>query len=246
MHHSLFERLPSEILWHIFLFASPKERSIARQVSRRLRTLCSHPAFWQSVDLTHHKTLWSLNELQRILSPHLDHIRSVNIQNVRDESVRYLLNNCPNMEELTVRRWKTLSDHALQLDRDHVKLRLFCLHGDDTPYTAIDANALARLILRLPSLQILAMVAHAHIHIPTLLKSVQKKPPQALRSITLPIYHHEQQYDGVAMSSLYGEQLLGACPKLEHVFFVPNMGLYYHGDNKLSPLLVHHRRILIN
>ncbi|KAI9497324.1 hypothetical protein BDB00DRAFT_805999 [Zychaea mexicana] len=247
-HHrqrSLLERLPSEILWHIFSFASPRERCAARTVSRQLYRICSHPKFWQSVALTH-ASLWQLDELRHILTPHLQHIRSLSVQGVRDETLRFLLNHCPNLQELSVHRWRTLSDHALQLDKEHLGLRSFALHGDNTPYTAIDANSLAQLLLRLPNLQILAMVAHAHVHIPTLLKAIQKKPPLALRAITLPVYHHEQQYDGVAISSQYGEQLLETCPRLEQVFFVPNMGVYYHSDSsKLNPVLVHHRRILI-
>ena len=244
---SIFERLPFELLWHVFSFASPKERCVARQVSRQLRALCSHPVFWQAIDLTH-KSLWQLNELQHILTPHLEHIQSIFIQGVRDDSIRYLLNNCPNLEELSVRRWRTLSDHALKC-KEHKKLRIFALHGDDTPYTAIDTNSLSRLVLRLPNLQNLSLIAHAHIHIPTLLKTIQKDPPQQLQSITLPIYHHDQQYDGMAVSSDYAEQLLETCPLLEQVFFVPNVGGGCYNidsnNNKLCPLLVHHRRIIV-
>ncbi|KAG2225441.1 hypothetical protein INT45_010077 [Circinella minor] len=242
-----FERLPFELLWHIFSFASPRERCVARQVSRQLRALCSHPIFWETIDLTH-KSLWQLDELQNILTPHLEHIRSIFIQGVRDDSIRYLLNYCPNLEELSVRRWKTLSDHALKC-KEHKKLRIFALHGDGTPYTAIDANSLSRLVLRLPSLQNLSLIAHAHIHIPTLLKTIKKNPPQQLQSITLPIYHHDQQYDGMAVSSDYAEQLLRTCPQLEQIFFVPNIGMGFNNidtnNNKLRPLLVHHRRIIV-
>ncbi|KAI9243445.1 hypothetical protein BDA99DRAFT_530453 [Phascolomyces articulosus] len=244
----ILERLPFEILWHIFSFVSPRERSIARQVSKQLRTLCSHPIFWQKIELNH-SSLWSLDDLRTILTPHLDHIRSISIQGVRDDTVRYLLNHCSNLQELRVRRWRTLSDHALKLNQPHKKLRLIALHGQETPYTAIDANALARLMIQLPNLQTLDMVAHAHIHIPTLLKMIQKHPPKTLRSITMPIYHHEQQYDGLSIATDDVEKLLETCPLLEQVFFVPNIGVYCQQvthHHKLSPMLVHHRQRIIH
>ena len=191
--------LPSEILWNIISFFSLEQLSNARLVSKKLRHFCDHPSHWKHLRLvppqqqyqqqdnhTNNKSsivLWQLNDLERILKPHLNIIQSIQIWGVRDNIVRYLLQHCPHLNNLTLCGWTTLSNHAFKITSSSsstpkkLALRRLELIGTDqqTNYAAIDARSLGDLLIQCPDLSDLMLGCQVHIHARTLLRELKKR-----------------------------------------------------------------------
>ncbi|KAI8981846.1 hypothetical protein BDF20DRAFT_800998, partial [Mycotypha africana] len=201
--------LPAELIWKIFNNLSQVDLSIARLVSKTFLKYSDDPSMWRHIHLKksihlskedeRQKVLWKLTELVPILQPHLSLIRSISICGVRDNIVQYLLLNCPNLEELTIDGWTTLSEHAFdltkKLERRYYpslplrKLKLLSVRGNY--YTSLDAAAFGRLMHHCPHLEELSIVGcQIHLHADYLLRSITKETvPQtftnSLRYITL-------------------------------------------------------------
>ncbi|KAI7853770.1 hypothetical protein BDC45DRAFT_510063 [Circinella umbellata] len=192
--------LPSEILWNIISFFSLEQLSNARLVSKKLRHFCDHPSHWKHLRLvppqqqyqqqdnhTNNKSsivLWQLNDLERILKPHLNIIQSIQIWGVRDNIVRYLLQHCPHLNDLTLCGWTTLSNHAFRIPSSSstpkkLALRRLELIGTDQQpnYAAIDARTLGDLLTQCPNLSELMLGCQVHIHAKTLIKELKKRMP---------------------------------------------------------------------
>ncbi|KAI9319209.1 hypothetical protein BX666DRAFT_2025530 [Dichotomocladium elegans] len=218
----LVERLPLELWCYIIFLLPPADVCVVRHVSRMLGVLCNDPRVWKHLELES-STQWDLKQIRPIVAQHsIPHIRSISVHNVRDEVVRYILNACPQLEELTVSRWTTLSHHALKCNYAAHGLKRLHLHGQDAAYTAIDALAIARLFTCCPQLQVFEMVAQAHVHLPTLLAAFARHPPQALRLLALPTYHPDP--------SIHAECFLRLCPGLESVLLISN-SVSHHPPN---------------
>ncbi|KAG2222250.1 hypothetical protein INT45_010663 [Circinella minor] len=199
--------LPSEILWNIISFFSLEQLSHARLVSKKLRHFCDHPSHWKHLRLVppqqHYQqeqdnpnnksgiVLWQLNDLERILKPHLNIIRSIQIWGVRDNIVRYLLQHCPHLNDLTICGWTTLSNHAFKIPSSSssstpkkLALRRLELIGTDQQpnYAAIDARTLGDLLIQCPNLSELMLGCQVHIHAKTLIKELKKRKQQSNNS----------------------------------------------------------------
>ncbi|KAI9277166.1 hypothetical protein BDA99DRAFT_555080 [Phascolomyces articulosus] len=240
------QELPPEILWNIVSYFSLEQLSNARLVSLKLRHFCDHPDHWKHVRLVPPQieqqngslsssssssiSLWQMNDLERILAPHLKLIQSVQIWGVRDNIVRYLLQNCVNLYDLTLCGWTTLSNHAFKIPASSTtgtsKLalrRLELIGTDQQPnYAAIDARLLGDLLTQCPDLSELMLGCQVHIHAQTLLKELKKRrtsnskssqppmlPPIQLRSLTLATRR--------TWSQRHVAELLDLCPQLERV-----------------------------
>ncbi|KAI9485081.1 hypothetical protein BDB00DRAFT_851400 [Zychaea mexicana] len=242
----LLHNLPSEIIWQIVSYLSLKDLTTARLASMKLRHFCDHPSHWKNIRLepprkaattttTDDKNsntkpssmpLWQINDLEHILEPHLKHIQSIRIWGVRDNIVRYLLQHCVNLNDLTICGWTTLSNHAFKTSRTRLALRRLELIGADQQpnYAAIDARLLGDLLTQCPDLSELMLGCQVHIHARTLLIELRKRknstsnttqqhrqqlPPLQLRSLTLATRR--------TWSQRHVAELLDLCPHLERV-----------------------------
>ncbi|KAG0188334.1 hypothetical protein DFQ28_004999 [Apophysomyces sp. BC1034] len=158
--------------------------------------------------------LWKLSDLKRLIGPHLAHVQTIQIWGVRDAVMRFLLNHCPNLQDLTLCGWATLSDHAFEVSRN-LKLRRLELIGatQQTNYIAIDACTLGRLVTYCPDLSEILLGCQVHIHAQTLLRHLQRAPSSRLRSLTLATRR--------TWSSQHVADLLELCPSLEKVCLLP-------------------------
>lgn len=225
---NILHSLPPELLWRITAYLSLDDLAVARLVSKQLRHFCDHPSFWREVRLepprqpkstaaTTTMALWQLSELKRLIEPHVRHIRSVRIWGVRDTIVQYLLEQCPNLTDLTVCGWTTLSSHAFgKLNRTLALRRLELIGAAQQPnFAAIDARQLGRLLHQCPDLSDLMLGCQVHIHARTLLKELKHHPRagQRLQLLTLATRR--------TWSHRHVAELLQLCPALECVCLVP-------------------------
>ncbi|KAI8145247.1 hypothetical protein BJV82DRAFT_605515 [Fennellomyces sp. T-0311] len=219
----LLFNLPSEILWHIVSFFTIDQLATARLTAKKLRHFCDHPSHWRNLLLKPHAddanssmALWQINDLERILEPHLKIVQSIQIWGVRDNIVRYLLTRCVNLNDLTLCGWTTLSNHAFKTSQPRLALRRLELIGaaQQPNYAAIDARLLGDLLMQCPDLSELMLGCQVHIHARTLLKELRKRKnlPQ-LRSLTLATRR--------TWSQRHVAELLDRCPKLERVCLFP-------------------------
>lgn len=128
--------------------------------------------------------LWNLSELKTILEPHLLLIQKIEIWGVRDNIIRYLILNCSNLQDLTIFGWNTLSDHALRVPAQQLRLRKLKLVGQrKSNFTSVDANTFGNFIARCPSLEELSVVrCQVHIQADSLIDSFDSNIPPPKQS----------------------------------------------------------------
>ncbi|KAI9316833.1 hypothetical protein BX666DRAFT_1947391 [Dichotomocladium elegans] len=247
--HLLLTDLPPEILWHIVSHLSLADLAIARLVSRKLRHFCDHPSHWRCLKLqpsssppssktattplssssssstttAYAMSLWQLADLEALIQPHVAHIKSIQIWGVRDNVVRYLLQNCHQLEDLALCGWTTLSNHAFKLQKhgpSPLRLRRLELIGaaEQPNYAAIDARQLAELLAISPNLTELVLGCQIHIHARTFLKELKKRAaaaaaPLKLASLTLATRR--------SWSRRHVAELMDQCSALERVCLLP-------------------------
>ncbi|KAI8333564.1 hypothetical protein BC941DRAFT_357733 [Chlamydoabsidia padenii] len=176
--------LPTEILRQVLTHLTIHDLSCIRLASKKLALLADHPSLWRHVQLlpvgwsTIH--LWQLDDLRRILTPHLQLIQSIQIWGVRDNIVRYILAHCVNLTDLTLCGWVTLSNHAFKGATVNKRLRRLVLVGapNQPNYTALDATTLASLLFQHP-LQELSLGCQVHIHADTFLTELDRRTRQS-------------------------------------------------------------------
>ncbi|ORZ02198.1 hypothetical protein BCR43DRAFT_481176 [Syncephalastrum racemosum] len=230
---TMLHSLPPEIMWHITGYLSLDDLAVARLVSKQLRHFCDHPSFWRDLRLepagqpnnnssnttttTSTMALWQLSDLKRLVEPHVRHIRSIRIWGVRDTIVQYLLEQCPNLTDLTVCGWTTLSSHAFgKLNRTLALRRLELIGAAQQPnFAAIDARQLGRLLHQCPDLSDLMLGCQIHIHARTLLKELKRHPRAGQRLQLLTLASRR------TWSHRHVAELLQLCPQLECVCLVP-------------------------
>ncbi|ORX49081.1 hypothetical protein DM01DRAFT_1394411 [Hesseltinella vesiculosa] len=198
-------QLPSETLWQVFSSIPASSLAHLRFVSRKMRLFADHPMYWRHVILarpscheedplasstsmaSRRLDLWTLRELDFILRPHCQVIRSIKVCGVRDDIVRFILTHCHELQSLTLCGWTTLSNHAFKQLHPRLKLQRLQLVGakDQPNYTAMDATTLAQLLLSCP-LQDLTIGCQIHIHAATLLMELTAKKKTEPRSAFLP------------------------------------------------------------
>lgn len=228
--YSLYS-LPSEILWHVVSYLNLEDLSIARTTSEKLQQFCDHPSHWRHLRLAppRNQQLWQLEDLKRLLEPHVQHIRSIEIWGIRDNILRYLLTRCEQLTELTVYGWTTLSNHAFRLpDNNKKSLRRLKLIGQNN-YAALDARVLSQILNQCPDLEDLMLGCQVHIHAKTLLKELKRRRRcgQSLRSITLATRR--------TWSRRYVAELLELCPALERVCLLPTAAAAAAAEQVLKP-----------
>lgn len=226
----MLNRLPYEILWHILTLVAPTDLHQARHTSRVLRDLASHPTFWRNLKLPSER-LWRVCDLKPVLVSHVEHIRSIKIEGVRDDVVRFLLSACPNLEHLELNGWTTLSDHALKYCSPR-KLKSLQLLG---PYTAIDAGALGRFVAQCPELSELTLSCLAHIHAPTLARTISissQKQASSLRQLTLPTFFR-------ADTPWQIDELWDVCPRLERLCLLSDSNVLLAHREQPPPRATH-------
>ncbi|KAI8388120.1 uncharacterized protein BYT42DRAFT_559011 [Radiomyces spectabilis] len=221
----MLEHLPSEITWHILSFLHVRDLASLRLICKRLQVLCDYPAHWRHVTLIpevsgslssklspcHSPSLWQLSELRSIIAPHRMHIRSIHIWGVRDTIVRYLLEQCPLLEKLSLCSWTTLSDHAFKLPLPRrLRLRhLELISRSATSYVAMDSNCLGRLFTMCPDLQKLVLTCPSHIRAQTLVKQFKRHRPSELMILTMIVQREWPEN--------LESDILAACPGLKQL-----------------------------
>ncbi|KAL0076566.1 hypothetical protein F4703DRAFT_1779508 [Phycomyces blakesleeanus] len=211
------QNLPSELLFNCLSWLPLRDLATTRTVSITLQHFCDDPFFWRHLWLEPPEkpsksiALWQLSDLKALIEPHLEHIQSIRIRGVRDNIVRYILNNCPNLEELTICGWTTLSDHAFKFTQPLSSLRRLELVGaaNQTNFTSLDATTLGRLLTRCPGLTELLLGCQVHIHAPTFITLLKSTSCLPLRFLTLATRR--------TWSSQHLADLMILCPRLECV-----------------------------
>lgn len=245
--------LPSETLWQVLSYLTVHDLSCIRLASRKLSLFADHPSHWRHLDLTPPvlqpkessltqpssspsskqscMKLWTLKDLRRLIGPHRNVIKSIQIWGVRDNIVRYILLHCVNLTELTLCGWATLSDHAFKHIHPETKLnRLLLVGAQDQPnYTAMDATTLAYLLMQCP-LKELSLGCQVHIHAQTLLLELNKQRPVVPSTINknrLSSKGSSLQLERLTLStrrtwsSEHVVALFDTCPSLHHVCLFP-------------------------
>ncbi|ORZ21172.1 hypothetical protein BCR42DRAFT_321453 [Absidia repens] len=226
----LVHDLPTEILDRIFSSADIWQLATLRQVCSHWRCIVDKPSRWKRVLLRERSqprqkrissppsaftsNLWTLDSLRYLLNPNLHHIQSLTISGVRDSTVRFILLQCPLLENLEIMSWNTLSNHALTLIH-HLNLRCFKIIGIVDQFLAIDALSLAHFILFCPSLHKLS-INHCRIcvHPDIFLKQLRSRlGDSCLYTMTSIILSSLQQ----PWSRHHVDQLLALCPSLYHL-----------------------------
>ncbi|KAI8344415.1 hypothetical protein BC941DRAFT_408576 [Chlamydoabsidia padenii] len=237
----LLTSLPSETLWQVLTYLTVHDLSRIRLASKKLSVFADHPSHWRhlhltppppspssplplssttcqrSKDMTSTLTLWNLKDLQQVIGPHRNMIKSIQIYGVRDNIVRYILQHCVNLTDLTLCGWATLSDHAFKYIHPTNKLnRLMLVGAQEQPnYTAMDATTLAHLILQCP-LKELSLACQVHIHAHTLLFELGQRrhvSPIQLEKLTLAT---RRTWLNEHVSTLFD-----TCPSLHHLSLFP-------------------------
>ncbi|CAO3627756.1 unnamed protein product [Mucor hiemalis] len=248
--------LPSEIIWNIVSLLSPLDLSHMRMVCKQILYYCDHPSNWRNIHLLQPFTLtresisrlpssfdiqeiysnvnskclylWNLPELKTILEPHLLIIQKIEIWGVRDNIIRYLILNCPNLQELKISGWNTLSDHALRVPAQQLCLRKLKLVGQTkSNFTSVDANTFGNFIARCPLLEELSIVrCQIHIQADSLIDSFDSQTPSqeqhtqapsspsSLRSLTVGTKR--------TWSGQHVKRLFQVCSKLCFLALVPD------------------------
>lgn len=176
----MLESLPSEIILNIVSLMPCKDVSSLRKVSKTLCTFCDYPTYWRTIRLHNNIPghLWKLADLKEIIDPHLLHIRSIHIWGVRDNIIQYLLSSCPNLENLTICGWNTLSSYSLKISPSQaLKIKTFKLIGSplQTNFVSIEAYALSNLLAQSPQMTNIVLGCDISIHAETLVAELEKK-----------------------------------------------------------------------
>ncbi|KAG1149417.1 hypothetical protein G6F37_004723 [Rhizopus arrhizus] len=241
---SFLIHLPNEILYEIISLLSPVDLSRARDVCLKIRSVCDQPCYWKSIVLDAEKDtkqtcstalpLWSLKDLKDILEPHRLMIEKVHIRGVRDSIIQYLLLACPQLKDLTVCGWLTLSDHSvripLQTQTTPFTLHRLRLIGDSqqkSNFVSLDSTTLGQLISRCPDLQELSVNCQVHFQAEDLIHSLKSTTPLALRSLVIATKN--------TWSSRHVTQLFQHCTQLEFLGLIPDgASLGYLNEDKKS------------
>ncbi|KAI9471014.1 MAG: hypothetical protein EXX96DRAFT_375200 [Benjaminiella poitrasii] len=242
--NSMFYSLPSEIIWNIIQMLEPIDLSIARSVSKCMRAYCDHPELWKNICLIPRSTdegginkkksdrgainLWRLSTLKAILQPHLNFIKKVRVWGVRDNIVRYLIENCYSLQDLTIVGWCTLSDHAFRLNPSFDQ-KILCLNRlklighQKSSFTSMDGTTLGRFIRQCPQLEeVFILNCQVHLHADSLLQTfchnVSSKDNShiisSLKTLTVPT---KRTWTGQNVARLFE-----LCSNLEMLTLVPD------------------------
>ncbi|KAI8097847.1 uncharacterized protein B0P05DRAFT_522293 [Gilbertella persicaria] len=192
----MLQQLPPEILFEVTSYLCCQELASLRLTSRLLRTYCDHPNNWKNIQLHTNSSgqLWKLDQLKKVIGPHLAHIQSIRIWGVRDNIVHYILSSCYNLRHLTICGWTTLSDHSLRLlPPRSLKVKTLALIGscEHTKFASIDASTLSNLLAQCPEMTHLVLGCELQMNAETLVAELEKKVQQThllrsdLQSFTL-------------------------------------------------------------
>ncbi|CAO3659045.1 unnamed protein product [Rhizopus stolonifer] len=215
-------QLPNEILFTIISLLSPLDIPRVRDVCRKTRNMCNKPYYWRNLVLDVSKderSLWNLKELKDILDPHRQWIESVHIRGVRDSIMQYLLLECPELKELTVCGWATLSDHSFGLEKKKgiFKIQRLKLVGDSeqkSNFISLDSVTLGQWIGQCPYLEELSINCKVHLYAEDLVRSIQTVSPLALKSIVIATKN--------TWSSQHVAQLFRHCAQLQFLRLIPD------------------------
>ncbi|CAO0789715.1 unnamed protein product [Mucor circinelloides] len=178
----MLDTLPSELLLTVISLVPCQDLASLRLTCKYMRTFCDQPIIWKSIDLkpSGEQELWKLTELKNTIDPHVFHIKSICIWGVRDNIVQYLLNQCRNLQHLTICGWMTLSDHCLRLlPSQSLKIKTLELisSSQQTNFVSVDAYTLGNLLLQSPEMTNLVLGCEIHIHAETFITELEKKTP---------------------------------------------------------------------
>src|ERR1700730_16450838 len=104
---------PAELALHILSMLSPQDLLNLRQTSRYYAMVVDDPSLWRSIVLKSTASPgrpWRQSHLRRYIGRHAKRIEHLDIYNVRDDSLRYIINHCVNLKTLHVYGWTTLSN----------------------------------------------------------------------------------------------------------------------------------------
>ncbi|KAI7902392.1 uncharacterized protein BX663DRAFT_510948 [Cokeromyces recurvatus] len=238
--------LPSEIIWNIIQKLEPKDLSVLRVVSKRTRMYCDHPSLWENIQLNPNNYLWKLSNLKSILQSHLHFIRKIQIWNVRDSVVRYILENCCFLEDLAIFGWSTLSDHAFRTNQKILYLKSLKLIGErKLSFVSMDAFTFGKFIKQCPQLEEVSILrCQIHLHSDSLLEifSLQNNILSSLKFLTMPTKRSWTSQNIIKLFEL--------CSNLEILKLIPNSDQFLlnlkdrrNNNNKMldvsnSPLLI--------
>ncbi|KAK4517376.1 uncharacterized protein ATC70_000711 [Mucor velutinosus] len=175
----MLDTLPPELLYKVISLVPCRDLASLRLTCKYMRTFCDQPIVWKSIDLKpwREQELWKLTELKNTIDLHLSHILSIRIWGVRDSIVQYLLNQCQNLQHLTICGWTTLSDHCLRLlPSQSLKIKSLELIGSSqqTNFVSVDAYTLGNLLLHSPEMTNLVLGCEIHIHAETFITELEK------------------------------------------------------------------------
>ncbi|KAI9261171.1 hypothetical protein BY458DRAFT_491595 [Sporodiniella umbellata] len=176
-------------------FLSPLDISRLRNISAKAKLICDMPYFWRNIVLkiegTDQMVLWNLHELKQILDPHLSYIETVCIRGVRDSIMQYIMFECPELKELVVCGWLSLSEHSFYIPPERKspftikKLKLLGDSRQQSTFISLDSLTLGQWIGYCPYLEELSINCKAHFYAEDLVSSIRRVSPIALRSIAI-------------------------------------------------------------
>jgi hypothetical protein len=212
-----------------------------------MHTFCDQPINWKSIDLkpSEEQELWKLTKLKNIIDPHLSHIQSIRIWGVRDNIVQYLLNQCQNLQHLTICGWTTLSDHCLRLlPSQSLKIKTLELIGSSqqTNFVSVDAYTLGNLLLQSPELTNLALGCEIHIHAETFITELEKKKTigSDLQSFMLASRKTWLNEHVLRLINLY--------PEIQKIYLLPKTSIHFDSieENDIDNLMYKRLKQIMN
>jgi hypothetical protein len=144
---------PSELAFYILSMLSPQDLLSLRHTSRLYDMVVDHPSLWRFILLKNTSRParpWRQSNLRRYIGRNVEVIEHLIIHNVRDDSLRYIINHCASLKTLHVYGWTTLSGHALN-GRPLPNLDTLTLKCSGL--AALDASAIIALLKQAPALK---------------------------------------------------------------------------------------------
>ncbi|KAI9146357.1 hypothetical protein BKA69DRAFT_18380 [Paraphysoderma sedebokerense] len=157
---------PHEILTHILSFFDIVTLIKLRTVCKTFDAAVFSCSLWKDIDVQFDKNWKFAEELLSLISKCGHYSKKMKAENVRDDIVSHIIQTCPNLEELTLKKWTTLSDHAFAplVDRSFLYLKKVTILDNGGFYSAITCQSIAALAESAPNLEELHVWCNAMLN----------------------------------------------------------------------------------
>ncbi|KAI9179869.1 S-adenosylmethionine transporter [Blastocladiella emersonii ATCC 22665] len=233
---------PIEVVLAVLWFLDTRERARFRLASRAAAKLVDESTcLWRSLSVSLDEEWRRWPQVHGVLAAQSSAIRTLVLDNVRDDVVNALWPLASLLESLTLRGWRTLSDHAFaSLDTVTLpKLRRLSLEEYTNTYSALGSSSLARVACAAPNLEILHAWCNMYVD-PALTRKLARVCPK-LRRVSLSSLRSHRDEDLAALAA--------SMPLLEyfaasHMGEITDVGIMAVADAapRLAVLAIHDAR----